>query len=525
MAITTASRTRPDTRFFLRPLGAAATAGILVLAGLAITLKAPTATPLAAFAALGIFSAAIWMLATERYELSLAVLMLYIGLADGYIKLSTDSSQATLVRDMLLYAIVAGALIRMAIRHERLKLPPLAGWVIAWALVVIVQVANPSNGSLTHSIAAIRPHAEWIPLFFLGYIVMRSEKRVRNFLLLLLFVAAANGVVGLIQSDMTPEELAAWGPGYEKAINGEGSVSARTFTDAEGTERTRPFALGGDFGFGGAIGVLAIPAALALLTLARRRGFQVLAAVLGTGAVVGIVTSQARTSVMAAFIAVLAFAALTVTSRAGLRTVIAIAVAAVVGYATVSVLSSGAEKGSFDRYESISSPGEAVSTAYDYRRNTLSKIPEYIADYPLGAGIGSSGPGASYPGGGENVKTLDGESEFTYLLIETGLPGLLVMLSFFVTLLWVSITRIRKIASRETRVLLTAVAAPLFSIFVTWIVGVSTATTPGSPYMWLAAGILSYWLLGEGREGLEREPEAEEPPVTAPALQPQWSRG
>lgn len=500
MATTTASAPAANTRFLLRPLGAAATAAMLVVLGLAITIQLPTATPLIAIAALGTLAVAAWMLLSERYEWSLAVLMLYIGLADGYLKLSTGSSYATLLRDLLLYAIVAGALIRLAVRHESITLPPLTGWVIAWVLVVLVQIANPSNGTLLHSIASVRPHAEWVPLFFLGYFVMRSRNRLRNFLLLLLVVAAANGVVGLIQSGLTPEELSAWGPGYEEAITGESSVSARTFTDSSGVERIRPFALGGDFGFGGTIGVIAIPAALALLALSRQRGIQILAMVLATGAVVGVATSQARTAVIASIVAVLAFAGLTVTSRAGIRTVLAIGLALAVGYTTVSLLSSSSEQGSFDRYEDISSPAQAVDTAIDYRRSTLEKIPVYATDYPLGAGIGSNGPAASFAGGkgGE----LDAESEPTFLLIELGLPGLVVMFGFNFVLFFLSITRIRKIADRETRVLLTAIAAPLFAIFATWFVGVSTATAPGAPYLWFAAGTLSFWLLGEGYRSL-----------------------
>src|SRR5262249_24361692 len=155
-----------------------------------------------------------------------------------------------------------------AVRREKVTLPPLTGWVIAWLVVIAVQIANPYNGTLIHSIASVRPHAEFVPLFFLGYLVVRSKTRIRNFLLLLLAIAAVNGVVGLVQQNMSPDQLAGWGPVYEKALKGESSVATRTFADDEGNERNRPFALGGDIGFGGAIGYLAVPAALALLSLA-----------------------------------------------------------------------------------------------------------------------------------------------------------------------------------------------------------------------------------------------------------------
>ena len=50
------------------------------------------------------------MALTARYELTLAVLVLYLGLADGYVKLKLNTSYATLGRDLLLYAIAFGAL-------------------------------------------------------------------------------------------------------------------------------------------------------------------------------------------------------------------------------------------------------------------------------------------------------------------------------------------------------------------------------------------------------------------------------
>jgi hypothetical protein len=497
MATTTVSPAGQLTRTALRPLGAMATAAMVAAIGLLVTVKLPGVTAGSALVGIALAAVAVWMFITKRYEWTLLILMLYLGLADGYLKLSSGSSHITIVRDLLLYAIAAGALLRIAIRRQRVEWPPMTGWVIAWVLVVAVQLFNPQDGTLSHSLASVRPHAEWVPLFFFGYYVMRKRSRLRAFLLALLFVAACNGVVGLIQLNLSPEQLAGWGPGYSQAIDGEGSVSARTFTTSEGKERTRPFALGGDFGFGGTLGMLAIPAALALLTLSDRKWIRAVTMVLAAGAVMGVATSEARTAVIASVIAVFAYAGLTVTSRAGLRTLVGIGVALVIGYTTISLLSSGSEKGSF-RYESISSPGKALSTAFNYRKGTLAKIPSYVSEIPLGAGIGSKGPAAAVAGTGSGSK-YDAESEPTYLLIEVGLPGLLVMIGFNLALFYLSVRRIRRVVDRETRILLTAVAAPLFAIFSTWFVGVTTATTPCAPYLWFSAGILSYWLLGQGR--------------------------
>ncbi|HVW45564.1 MAG TPA: hypothetical protein VHA76_00815 [Solirubrobacterales bacterium] len=475
------------------PLGNLATAAVLAALGLAVTARLPTPTPVSIIAVVGILAATIWMLCSERYEWTLVVLMLYLGLADGVLKLVTDSQPVTLVRDLLFYAIVVGAMVRMIVRRRPLVLPPLSGWVIAWVIVVLVQIANPHDGTLLHSVASVRPHAEWVPLFFLGFFVMRSRKRLRGFLLLLLVIAAANGIVGLIQLNLTPDQLSSWGPGYAKAIGGEASVSQRIFIDEEGEEKNRPFGLGSDMGFGGAVGVLAVPALLAFLSLPMSPPARLGLAGLAVGVVLAVLTSEARVHVVTAVLAVIAFGVLTLTSRVGGKTLIGIVLGLTIAVGAIAFVISEIGEGSFSRYSSIASPRQAVVTAYEYRGGVIAEVPDYVADIPFGAGIGSRGPGGSF--GGAEKSTLNGESEPTYLLIELGVPGLAVMLGFNLVLFYLSLTKIRLVDDRETRIMLAAVAAPLFALFAGWIAGVATATTPGAPYLWFAAGILSYWLV------------------------------
>ena len=521
MATTTVSLRPFSGKIISKSFGALATIGTLIAIALAVTIQLPTATPVAAVAVVGLLGITTWMLLNERYEWSLAILVLYLGLVDGFLKLKTGSSYATLGRDLLLYAIVVGALIRIAVRRERLVLPPLSVWVIAWCVVVIIQIANPSNTTLLHAVGSIRPHLEWVPLFFFGYFAIRSKRRLRGFLMLLVIIASVNGVVGFIQLNLTPEELSNWGPGYEKYIQGEeGGVSARTFVDSEGKARTRPFGLGGDFGFGGAVGVIALPAALALFALYRRPNQRLLLALLSAGTVLAIATSQSRSVVLSAVVVAFAYAGLAVTSRTGLRTVLALGLAAIVAYTTLSLLAS--DSNSEFRYGSISSPGKALSTSYNYRSSTLANVPKYATDYPFGAGIGTGGPASGFAGGG--AKKLDAESEATFLLIETGIPGLIVMLGFNLTLVYVCVTRIRTIADRELRILMTAVAAPLFSMFVSWWVGVTTATSPGSPYLWFAAGIIAFWILGVARRARTVRSNVQMDDA-GQAVQPAWSTG
>jgi hypothetical protein len=485
---------RPAAGAFGRGIRDLGVAAVTTAAAVAIAYKLPTASPVTAAMVVGVFILGGVMFVSQRVEVTLAILMVYLGVLDGYLKLKTNSQASTLGRDLLLYAIAAGVLVRAVVAKQRLQLPPLSGWVIAWTAVILVQLFNPSNGTWSHSIAALRPHLEFIPLFFLGYTVMRTKARLRGFLVLLLVITAVNAVAGFIQFNQTPEQLAAWGPGYASRINGTGDVAGRAFRDSSGEVRPRPFALGSDAGYGGIVGMMAAPALLALLALARRNRLRLLAVALSAGVVVAVLTSQARTAILGTVFALAAFAIVAAAGRGGGRALGGLAIAGIVGYFVITTLTGSTSSSAFSRYQSIA-PSKAATTAVDYRKGTLGEVPRYMKDIPLGAGIGSKGPAAKAVGERGAGAAFNGESEPTFLLIEAGIPGLVVMLGFMLYLMFLSLTRIRPIPDQELRLLLAGVAAPLFAIAVTGFVGINTATTPSSPYLWFIAGALAFWLL------------------------------
>jgi hypothetical protein len=215
----------------------------------------------------------LWMFLSENLDRPLMVLLLYFGLLDGSLRLLTGVEAVTLIRDVLMVAILGGWLARAALRREKLSLPPLSGWVLAFTLAVLVQIFNPNDAGKLHTLAALRPHLEFVPLFFVGYGVLRTRRRLQTFFLLMLVIASANGVVGLIQLDLTPAQLSSWGPGYAARIKGGdsglGAVSSRTFDTTSGQQRVRPPGLGSDEGVGGEWGMLALGGALASSRSAR----------------------------------------------------------------------------------------------------------------------------------------------------------------------------------------------------------------------------------------------------------------
>src|ERR1700754_1233316 len=195
----------------------------------------------------------LWMATTRRTPVALAVFLVYLGCLDGYLKLSTGATYVTLIRDALLFAIVVGLMVRIAISGERQMMPPLSAWIVAFVAIVLAQFFNPEAGTPAHSAAGARQHLEFIPLFFLAYWFVRPTRALRIFVILLLLVATANGLAGYVQFKSTPEEFARWGPGYAERVLGTGRFSdaGRTFASRADTNGTRPFGLGSDAGSGG----------------------------------------------------------------------------------------------------------------------------------------------------------------------------------------------------------------------------------------------------------------------------------
>ena len=112
----------------------------------------------------------------RRYEVTLAVLLLYLGLVDGYVKLKTNDPQVTLIRDALFYAVIAGVLVRLAMHPSRPQMPKWTPYVAAFVVVTLLQLLNPYNFSLSSSVQGLRPHLEWVPLFFFGFVMLRRPE-------------------------------------------------------------------------------------------------------------------------------------------------------------------------------------------------------------------------------------------------------------------------------------------------------------------------------------------------------------
>jgi O-antigen ligase len=150
----------------------------------------------------------------------------------------------------------------------------------------------------------------------------------------------------------------------------------------------------------------------------------------------------------------------------------------------------------------------------DYRDNTLAEIPAVIEKYPFGAGLATAGAGKSF--GGPSNTTINGhpagaESQYNYVALELGLPGLVLWVAMSVALIALAVRGLRKIADVELRLCLAGVFATIIAFTIMGFVGPTMSSLPFGPYFWFALGIASYWFAG----GRQREMRAKSREATA----------
>jgi hypothetical protein len=491
---------------------------LMIAMGISLEVPKPNAVLVGAFivGTVGILA----LMISTRYEVTLTLVVLYLGLLDGPVKLLSASTAASAARDVLIFAVAIGMLVRMSVSRQSVKMPPLSGWVIAFVGAVVVQAFNPQTASILKVLGGFRQQLEWIPFFFFGYTLLRSKASFRKLFLVFGVIALANGVVGVYQSRLSPGQLGSWGPGYNARINGTGGVSGRTYV-VEGVARPRPPALGSDSGFGGGIGILALPGLIALLSTGQLRR-RWIAMLFCAGALLGIATAASRSSVIIAVIALLSYAGLSLI--AGLKVTrlfagLLAAMALSVGVGAFLIAEEG--NGIFKRQETVTSISSAENSGASTKVEHIGQIFNDIKGAPFGIGLGTGGSAGGF-GGKQKVQIegqgASGEGALNLVVIETGLPGLLLWIGLSVSVMSLVVRRLRSVADIELRTYLVAAFAVYLAFTAEGFAGPTLAVSPAGTYLWLAPGIAAYWLAGPGRTASRATAPASEasPMIAAP---------
>lgn len=495
----------------------------LIALGLAIAIPL-TSAPLmiAALVAVTLVVALIFWI---PLELGVVFLGFYLGMLDGPVKLLAHSQYASVGRDVLIAAVSAGAILRILVKKEQLRFPPLSGWVLAFVGLVVVGAFNPKTASVLKVLGGFRQNLEWVPFFFFGYALMRSKRRFTQLFVILGVMAVANAAIATYQTQIPISQLASWGPGYAQLVNGNTSgegldqVTGRKYI-VEGEGHVRPMGLGSDSGDGAGVGLIALPGCLALLAYGGRKR-RVYAMAMTLASLVAILIGLGRLQLVGGVIALAVFALLSASAgRKVMKPLKALLAVAALALPLGAIYVTAVGSSLFSRYESIE-PNKVVATSTEYKEQALAQLPHYISSDPFGFGLGTVGPASSF-GGKVGSQVLEdhgvtSETQYNFAEDETGAPGLILWIAISVEIIVLVLRWLPKIPNVDIRIALAAVFAVFAAHTVMGFRGAFMDTAAAGSYFWFSFGIAAYWLAGPGKPRIVRRRRRAQPAVEATA--------
>jgi hypothetical protein len=397
----------------------------------------------------------LWFLTTERISTAFLILILYLGVAEGYLKLMSSGSLfyvAYATRSILTVAIIINLLVKAYNRKlndigYRLSWPPFSLLIAFYLVWCIISIFHPEGINLINSVAGVRPHIEFVPFYFIGFIVCQKEPQwFIKLLIVLVLIGVLNSVAAIHQYKVGPDHLPqVWGAGYEKLVHGihdsqyemqtvrdQTTYSSRIYYDNNYNPQLRPPGLGSDHTFPAMVAQISIFAILVLLFYyLKTRNYWLLGFLMMSDFLLfaGIIVSASRSYLLLTIVGLsvgLLFYTREILSGQKLKIIVLIIIAATVlggNYAIKSYLSESV----YDRFQNISTPEKLYTRLEEEKFSNWDFTRKYIFESPLGRGLGKVGPGAAFFARPDDILSFgNGETEVNYFLSELGVVGLLL---------------------------------------------------------------------------------------------------
>jgi hypothetical protein len=391
-------------------------------------------------------------------------------------------------------------------RGRERRLSPEPGFVLPFFLFffwVVLEALNPNSPSVWYGLMGLALYFAFVPLFFLGYALLRNEADLRRFLLLNLIIAgliaglgAAQGISGktlLSPANLAPDIRELGTLGRTAPITHEKFIRPTSVFVSDG--RFAAFmSLAWLLGFGTA----------AFLFIRRLPGKAWVLLIMGI-VMVAILLSGSRSTLIQLFISVCAVGLgylpeIRVRIREGGRLVTSIAAIAVLALCSVVILvvaypeALNARLAFYDQTLSpTSSASELNYRAWEYPTNEFLKAftrPNWL----LGNGTGTCSLGGQYVTRilGASSVGLGVESGYGNLMLELGVPGLLLWVFWTGALMLSEWRLLRRL--RGTALYPVALVIVWFS-FVLLFPGMASGLTGYqnfviNAYFWILLGIL-----------------------------------
>jgi hypothetical protein len=469
-------------------LSVAIPATILAMVGSLIVLGAGMTELMLALA----IPAGLLILAFTDTERALMLYFVYCAV-EGNLKTMTQYAFLIHVgRDLVLGAVIGGALVRYVIHRDRARSWPRETLlVLLFVAACAVQVANPNSLGLAPSVAALRMHLGALPLFFLTYACCTSVNQVRRFVVVSACLGVFLAAVALLQQHMGPDWTGRVFPGTSDFVH------SPTFFITGAGDFWRPPSTTSDGGGASTWIQIGVPACLALLWLVRKRKVIILLVPAFMGIMfAGLVVSSVRAMAIIAGLEAIVALVLLVRFRdvPGLVPIVLLSLGvATVAWQLFDVQSTDVIQ---SRFSLVQNP---VAAFQQHRAYSLWSVPRDIEQVPFGAGLGRTGPAAAefsdlieaQPLPGMDSGFMNSENYFAGILSETGVLGGLIITVLSAVFLVRGFATARRLRDPGMRACAVALFTILLGIVVSFFDGPSLYTPPLSIYFWACAGFLS----------------------------------
>ncbi|MDD3925678.1 MAG: hypothetical protein PHT33_03360 [bacterium] len=451
----------------------------LLLSGLAVaslfsSVLALAGTKTAVLAAVALFGLLLLLYGSLFRPWGVIAFIFIFASFEGFIKHKMGYALLTYVfKDAIMLALMSVWLLKaLTGRHGAYRRTPLDMTITLFTIVCLIQVFNPNFENWIISIAGIKVHLVYVPLYYMGYYLLQDRLCLTRLARLFAALVVIMGVYGIVQYLQGPESVSNLGPSFAEIV--------RRDTWWAGTKHYfRPMSFAATGGLASSFYMIGFPFVALSAILSRQRWEKALWGVSLLALTVALVLTGVRSSLLTLMVAGILMSL--IFSR---RMLLPLAIVIFIGIA-VSMNLGGGQIG--HRMASMSNPYQSFMTN---RMRFITVVPELVANYPVGMGLARTGAAAGalskfFPD--YDRMTLD--NYLSSMVFETSLLGASLILAVFLIILYQGAVIIRR-SSGEARAVAMALYTVPLSIFIAGFSGPTLTISPHNIYFWLSAGLL-----------------------------------
>ena len=449
------------------------------------------------------------ILLSADYMRSIMMMFLF-GSVAGLLKYKTDFNPVIHVTlDIMMAIICFGWVIRhfFLYHSSAAKIRTPLGLLIGLFIIVcLLQIFNPYTFSYIASFASLKMHIFMIPLFFFGYHYCRSIDQIRQWSIVFAVIGIMMSLVAISQFEKGPDQMKVEMPEYS------GMIDSNTWQDEKGKSFFRPMSTtsnpGGASTWMQCIIPLTIAVCMSRISSKKLKIFLVAVLLI---------------CLMTLMISLIKQMFIVTVAGLGLMFLLQFNLRKLGKNLIIVIIVSGVALGSYSMAGNVAGNtsivkgflADVVSPVAlfkaDNRSEMLDLVFQIVETYPLGAGLGRTGP-AAVKFSQENLQfqmehgwsywrilhnrgilvpgMMPGENYFLVMISEAGIPGALLITLITVLLLLKGFKAFKAIQDEGLRWYAAGIMGVLFSIFVVFFGGPALVTAPLNLFFWFLGGVL-----------------------------------